>query len=221
MSFDLSSTPKQNKGLDSFGADNLTRSISTPNAGDIGPSLSHSQLEEKRKRITELKHRLQEKRMKDYISERSDHSEMSIHSRDSAGSGSHKRYGSLSKTGRSVVISNTSRSSSAVHEGGSNELSHRHPAADADEPIEEEEYAEEDENWNEEEAYLDEEIDPDDPYQINRVNEIPHENLKELYTQVVDELLDLQLEFEEKLAEAEDQAKADLEKQKEELEEER
>jgi len=35
------------------------------------------------------------------------------------------------------------------------------------------------------------EFDPDDPYQINRINEIPHEHLKELYTQVVDELLDI------------------------------
>lgn len=34
-------------------------------------------------------------------------------------------------------------------------------------------------------------LDPDDPYQINRLNEIPHEHLKELYTQVVDELLDI------------------------------
>lgn len=47
-------------------------------------------------------------------------------------------------------------------------------------------------------------LDPDDPYQINRLNEIPHEHLKELYTQVVDELLDIQLEFEEKLAEVEE-----------------
>ena len=30
------------------------------------------------------------------------------------------------------------------------------------------------------------EIDPDDPYQINAINEIPHEHLKELYTQVVE-----------------------------------
>ena len=78
---------------------------------------------------------------------------------------------------------------------------------------------EEDENWNEDQDYGDEEIDPDDPYQINRINDISHENLKELYTQVVDELLDLQLEFEEKLAETEEQAKVDLEKQKEELDE--
>lgn len=34
---------------------------------------------------------------------------------------------------------------------------------------------------------------------------------------MVDELLDIQLEFEEKLADAEDHAKADLEKQKQEL----
>lgn len=38
-----------------------------------------------------------------------------------------------------------------------------------------------------------------------------------MYTTVVDELLDLQLEFEEKLAEVEEQASADLEQQKEEL----
>lgn len=50
----------------------------------------------------------------------------------------------------------------------------------------------------------DDEIDPDDPYQINRIDNIPHEHLKELYTGVVDELLDIQLEFEEKLADAED-----------------
>lgn len=53
-------------------------------------------------------------------------------------------------------------------------------------------------------------LDPDDPYQINRLNEIPHEQLKELYTQVVDELLDIQLEFEEKLAEVEEQAHLDV-----------
>ena len=41
------------------------------------------------------------------------------------------------------------------------------------------------------ETQREEEIDPDDPYQINRINEIPHENLKDLYTQVVDELLDI------------------------------
>ena len=49
-------------------------------------------------------------------------------------------------------------------------------------------------------------LDPDDPYQINRLNDIPHEHLKELYTQVVDELLDIQLDFEEKLADVEEQA---------------
>lgn len=65
-------------------------------------------------------------------------------------------------------------------------------------------------------------LDPDDPYQINRLNEIPHEHLKELYTQVVDELLDIQLEFEEKLAEVEEQAHLDVQdvtRQKEEAEE--
>jgi hypothetical protein len=36
------------------------------------------------------------------------------------------------------------------------------------------------------------------------LDEIPHEHLKQLYTQVVDELLDLQLEYEEKLAEADE-----------------
>ena len=56
----------------------------------------------------------------------------------------------------------------------------------------------------EDQYYPDEEIDPEDPYQINRINDIPHEHLKELYTGVVDELLDIQLEFEEKLADAED-----------------
>ena len=49
-----------------------------------------------------------------------------------------------------------------------------------------------------------EEIDPDDPYQINRIDLIPHDHLKELYTGVVDELLDIQLEFEEKLQDAEE-----------------
>lgn len=53
-------------------------------------------------------------------------------------------------------------------------------------------------------------MDPDDPYQINRLNEISHEQLKELYTQVVDELLDIQLEFEEKLTEIEEQANNDI-----------
>jgi hypothetical protein len=43
------------------------------------------------------------------------------------------------------------------------------------------------------------------------LNDIEHDVLKEMYTQVVDELLDLQLEFEEKLAEVEDQAALDLE----------
>lgn len=44
------------------------------------------------------------------------------------------------------------------------------------------------------------------------MDNMPHEQLKELYTGVVDELLDIQLEFEEKLADAEDQGKDDLEK---------
>ena len=57
-------------------------------------------------------------------------------------------------------------------------------------------------DYGEEEALPD--FDPEDPYQINRINEIPHSHLKDLYTQVVDELLDLQLEFEEKLADAEE-----------------
>ena len=65
-------------------------------------------------------------------------------------------------------------------------------------------------------------MDPDDPYQINRLNEISHEQLKELYTQVVDELLDIQLEFEEKLTEIEEQANNDIQditRQKEDAEE--
>lgn len=62
----------------------------------------------------------------------------------------------------------------------------------------------EDDEDNNQEEYLEDEIDPDDPYQINRLNDIDHDVLKEMYTQVVDELLDLQLEFEEKLAEAEE-----------------
>jgi isopenicillin N synthase-like dioxygenase len=36
------------------------------------------------------------------------------------------------------------------------------------------------------------------------LHEIEHDVLKEMYTAVVDELLDIQLEFEEKLAEAEE-----------------
>lgn len=47
---------------------------------------------------------------------------------------------------------------------------------------------------------------------------IPHEHLKELYTGVVDELLDIQLEFEEKLTDAEEQSKDDLEKLRQEME---
>ena len=80
-----------------------------------------------------------------------------------------------------------------------------------------EEPGHEDETYGEQQDFEDD-IDPDDPYQINRLNEMSHEYLKELYAQVVDELLDIQLEFEEKLAEAEDQAKGDLEAQKEMLE---
>lgn len=64
-----------------------------------------------------------------------------------------------------------------------------------------------------------EEVDPEDPYSINRIDEIPHEDLKEMYTQVVDELLDIQLEFEEKLADAEEQAAINMENQKKELDE--
>ena len=78
------------------------------------------------------------------------------------------------------------------------------------------------EEYDEEGEYTqDYEIDPEDPYQINRINEIPHEHLKELYTGVVDELLDIQLEFEEKLAEAEDNAKADLDALRTEITEEK
>jgi hypothetical protein len=89
---------------------------------------------------------------------------------------------------RSPVASDNS-SSSLIFEGGS-----------LDDHI-----TEEGEHYGTEDQYYpDEEIDPEDPYQINRINEIPHEHLKELYTGVVDELLDIQLEFEEKLADAED-----------------
>lgn len=66
---------------------------------------------------------------------------------------------------------------------------------------------------------MEDDIDPDDPYQINQLNELPHEHLKELYQQVVDELLDIQLEFEEKLADVEEQSRVDLDKQRKELEE--
>ena len=36
----------------------------------------------------------------------------------------------------------------------------------------------------EEDPYYDEvdEVDPDDPYNINRLEDIPHESLKEMYT---------------------------------------
>ena len=53
---------------------------------------------------------------------------------------------------------------------------------------------------------VDDGADLDDPYRINQLHEIPHEDLKDYYTEVVDELLDLQLEFEDKLAEAEENA---------------
>ena len=53
-------------------------------------------------------------------------------------------------------------------------------------------------------------LDPEDPYQINRINVIPHEELKDLYNQVVEELLDLQLDFEEKLQEVEDESQEKL-----------
>ena len=73
-------------------------------------------------------------------------------------------------------------------------------------------------NYGDEQMYAEDDIDPDDPYQINNLHEIEHDTLKEMYTQVVDELLDLQLEFEEKLAEAEEHSASELEKQKNELE---
>ena len=48
---------------------------------------------------------------------------------------------------------------------------------------EQEDEAEEEDNWDEDDRYkVIEEIDPDDPYQINRVHKIPHETLKELYS---------------------------------------
>jgi len=52
--------------------------------------------------------------------------------------------------------------------------------------------------------------DPDDPYLLNQIDKIPHDHLKELYTGLVDQLLDLQLECDEKVAEAEKQALIDL-----------
>lgn len=58
--------------------------------------------------------------------------------------------------------------------------------------------------YDEDEQYVEDQLNPDDPYQINNLNEIDHETLKVMYEQVVDELLDLQLEFEDKLAEAEE-----------------
>ena len=49
------------------------------------------------------------------------------------------------------------------------------------------------------------------------LHEIEHDVLKEMYTAVVDELLDIQLEFEEKLAEAEERTQHELARQKDEL----
>lgn len=99
----------------------------------------------------------------------------------------------LSSLSRSE-ISGSSSSSQQLYEGGSRHSSAEEQDYDAEQKGENSIIQEED----------DEGLDPDDPYQINRLNEIPHEHLKELYTQVVDELLDIQLEFEEKLAEVEE-----------------
>ena len=112
--------------------------------------------------------------------------------------GKHKtQHSSFSKS----VLGSSDKS---LYEGGSEDA---HP--------DQQDYQEDDQY-----EYDDAEIDPDDPYQINQLHEIDHDTLKEMYTQVVDELLDLQLEFEEKLVEVEEQAAADLEKQREELEQE-
>lgn len=101
----------------------------------------------------------------------------------------------LRNSARKSVDSSRSSQSSVMYEGGSSQ----------------EEMAEED-------PYYDE-VDPDDPYNINKLEDIPHESLKDMYTQVVDELLDCQLEFEEKLADAEEQSHIELDNQKQELEE--
>ena len=115
---------------------------------------------------------------------------------------------SCSSKGRSSIgSSGSSSSSSQIFEGGSSEGKEEETRAQED-PYYDEDYGDEDE------------VDPNDPYHINRINRIPHDSLKEMYTQVVDELLDIQLEFEEKLADAEEQAHVDLDNQKAELTEE-
>lgn len=106
-----------------------------------------------------------------------------------------KLINSTRKSNHSRCPSSRSSESSVMFEGGSSQ-----------------------EDMAEEDPYYDE-VDPDDPYNINKLEDIPHESLKEMYTQVVDELLDIQLEFEEKLADAEEQSHIDLDNQKQELDE--
>lgn len=113
-----------------------------------------------------------------------------------------------SRSVRSSIGSSGSSSSSLsnnVFEGGSSEGKEEKTRAQEDDPYYDEDYGEEDE------------VDPNDPYHINRIDRIPHDSLKEMYTQVVDELLDIQLEFEEKLADQEEQSHVDLDNQKAEL----
>lgn len=98
----------------------------------------------------------------------------------------------------------SSHQSLSVYEGGSEE--------EMTEVMEEP--GREEETYGDQQDWEGEEIDPDDPYQINRLDDIPHDDLKELYAQVVDELLDMQLEFEEKIAEVEEKGKEELELQK-------
>jgi hypothetical protein len=86
---------------------------------------------------------------------------------------------SSSSSGRlSLGSSGSSSSSSQIFEGGSSEGKEEETRAQED-PYYDEDYGDEDE------------VDPNDPYHINRIDRIPHDSLKEMYTQVVDELLDI------------------------------
>jgi len=65
-----------------------------------------------------------------------------------------------------------SSSSSAIFEGGSHDSQGDSHREQADPDVIPEEYTAE---------VMEDDIDPDDPYQINQLNELPHEHLKELY----------------------------------------
>lgn len=67
---------------------------------------------------------------------------------------------------------NSSQTSSAIFEGGDeNQLS-----------VLQEEDSRNFTQYGEEEPQYEDDIDPDDPYQINNLNEIEHDVLKEMYT---------------------------------------